>query len=198
MAGEIKDVTTTDQQDLQATGPVTYPAFSSIFNNFISGAKNCYYQLLGQTEGCFLKDIKYDDECGARKIERGIKSWGKCAEKCKSTSCLAWTWSSNSCSNCNPEECKLFTGFTSCPNQSPKESIGLGHISGDVSCEDIEYIETEDLTKVTEVVGADRGEWIEGSCRVGEAGADPTCPGQEVPGFRSKHHPLYPTRKVAP
>ena len=136
--------------------PFRFPAFSSISNNFISGAKNCYKQMLGQTDGCFSQDLKFDETCGdVGEFLAGIKSWGECAAKCKSTSCLSWTWVSNACSNCKRENCLLFTGFLSCPNQLPKQAVAPGHISGEVSCEDIRYIETEDPTKVIPVPGND-------------------------------------------
>ena len=191
MIGEIKDVQITSNSPVRSgsskkQGPIRYPAFSNISRNFISGAKSCYDQLLGQTDGCFFRDLKYDETCGTGNIIPNVESWGECAAKCKSTSCVSWTWASNACSNCVPEDCNLFTGFEDCPNQLPKQVVAPGHISGEASCEDIRYIETEDLTKVIPVLGADRGQWREGSCK-GWGEAEPTCPGHEVPGFRSQH-----------
>ena len=204
MIGEIKDVQIPSTSPVRSgsskkQGPFRYPAYSnfSLFHvtqkirNFISGAKGCYDQLLGQTDGCFLKDLKYDATCGIGNYIPKIKSWGACAAECKSTSgCLSWTWASNACTNCVPEDCNLFTGFEDCPNQLPKQVVAPGHISGDASCEDIRYIETEDLSKVIPVLGADHRQWGEGSCK-GFDGREPTCPGQEVPGFRSQHYILH-------
>ena len=160
--------------------------------NFNSGDKLCYQQMLGQTKGCHLQDIKYGCEAADNEIVITTHSWGECARNCappERGDCHFWTWSSHACSNCKPTECKLMT----CSDLSSTLSAP-GHISGERSCQDIPYVETNE-DNVVGVPGnrvnqaGETWEWQDGECAEEEQHEgkiwDPIpCPPQEVPGFR--------------
>ena len=164
-----------------------HPRFSENFN---SGDKLCYQQMLGQTNGCHLQDIKYGCEAPDNEIVIQTQSWGQCARNCAPPlrgDCHFWTWSSSACSNCNPGECKLMR-CSDLSNTLDWTGHWTGHISGERACQDIQYVETnEDL--LVGVPGTRVGEpgytwgWRDGKCRE-EGGAEPNCPALEVPGFR--------------
>ena len=68
------------------------------------------------------------------------------------------------------------------------KSDARGHISGERACQDIDYVERNEdyLVAVPGIGDGDAGEtwdWSDGKC-VEERGAEPSCPPQDVPGFR--------------
>ena len=178
------------------------PTFSL---NFKSGKKDeCYKQVLGQTIGCHVRNIKYscpvpeEDQTEGRENEwvlQNIKSWGECAALAQTGSCARgesrcfWMWSSSACSNCTPEDC----WFIRCSEQ-PTTSEAPGRISGEDDCQDIQYVETNSdfvisipNTHYPRSTPAGEADWREGSCqeRIDETTLDyPKCTAQNVPGFR--------------
>ena len=169
-------------------GPVRKSAAKGNILNFASGDRDCFEQKEGETADCILKDIKFDEVCSEGAYVGHQQTWGECSEMCADSSCRGWTWGPKPCTNCIDHRCYLFTSFLNCPGTRPKRIPAPGFISGGLSCKDIRYIETDltDEDHVKRVRGASRGgEWRGGKCQ--EEGADPTCPGQDVPDFRSQH-----------
>ena len=73
-------------------------------------------------------------------------------------------------------------------SELPNTFDAPGHISGEKSCQDINYVERNEdfLVGVPGIRSESSGatlEWRDGKCRE-EGGVDPQCPPQEVPGFR--------------
>ena len=209
MTGEIEDVRIPSEtgEYPEGTGPIRFPASSWDILRFVSGDSKCFEQRMGQIADCILKDIKYDGDCGnggtviVGAYARGnVESWGKCAEQCtgggtdgtllgQGVSCLGWTWGPQPCEHCTPHRCFLFSSFSSCPHNRPKEILAPGFISGGPTCKDIEYFDNGrdgQGGSVKWVRGAERGSWSQGKC-LKEGGEEPACPGQDVPGFRSQH-----------
>ena len=152
---------------------------ADVVGNYYSGGKSCYRQVQGQYNGCYRQDASYKDE--AKRISFQ-ESWGECADACnKNPECNFWTWASSSCRDCHPEHCNLFQGGED--GQEPEIGEHEGHISGPRECVDIDYVET-DVFKIVP-----RLDWLldldfpVGMCQT-EAGAQPPCPAQEVPGYR--------------
>ena len=172
------------------------PNGSSYFS-YVSGEKKCYKQVLGATNGCFRQDFSYrEDEVklmhenkvfwkyglqSANHVEGVYHNWGACALKCKANpSCGYWTWASSSCSDCFPETCFLYDKLNDVEDLKLYEQ--RGHISGEVECQDITYIERKDNRKVQNSL--DLGTpWKTGGCQ-SSGGTKPFCPAQAVPGYK--------------
>ena len=189
MDGEIEDVRIPSEtgEAPEGTGPLRKSAVIGDIKTFASGDRKCFQQKEGETADCILKDIKFDEVCGDGGYVQGTENWGDCAALCGAL-CAGWSWGPQACTNCISHRCYNFQNFHDCPGNRPKEISAPGFISGGLSCKDIHYIETEltDAKHVKPVPGSSGGgEWREGKCL--EKGAEPTCPGQEVPGFRSQH-----------
>ena len=154
---------------------------------YLSGDSNCYRLKFGQHVSCFKSGVGYEASQSDTHVDN-IKSWGECALLCKTRStqpCLYWTWASSSCSNCRPESCTLYATAT---QELPDKH---GFISGEVTCQDIVYVETnpdkvDDPLMLEAYVG-------NGKCLVKETSpvtfVRPKCVGQEVPGYRFEKFP---------
>ena len=169
----------------------------SSYLSYVSGGKMCYKQVLGATNGCFRQDLSYREDEVKLMYANGVfwkyglqtanhapgvyHNWGACALKCKgSPSCRYWTWASSSCSDCFPETCFLYDKLDDAEDLTLHEH--KGHISGEVECQDITYIETKYDTKVHNSL--DSGiQWKTGACQ-SDGGQKPFCPAQVVPGYK--------------
>ena len=159
-------------------------------NGYISGDQQCYEQTNGGYAGCYRQNVKWDFTTDpVNGAQSNYRNWGQCAEECKrmqtTSGCKYWTWSSSSCTNCIPKKCLLFNNV---PSSQPETLISaLGHISGALSCQDIEYVEEEGW-KVNPVDVPRKDELVieEGRCRREDitARTTPQCNSHEVPGYQ--------------
>ena len=153
---------------------------------YLTGDRNCYRQKFGQFEGCFKPDVSYHGALQAGAPIDNIKSWGECAKICKAekSTCKFWTWASSTCTNCRPESC---TRYATIIEEFPNK---YGFISGEVECQDIVYIET-DQDKIVDGLTEEASSGA-GKCLVRKRSTDedpemfgrPKCAAQEVPGYR--------------
>ena len=148
---------------------------------FVSGDKSCYEQIYGRSAGCFRPGAKWIYPPSLPNVgfsSHIVENWGRCAEECQKEACEYWTWASTSCSDCIPNNCVLFKGIQTGILRTEAET-GVGHISGDRNCSDIEYVE-RDQGKVIPVADASQAEFPVGSCQTATA----YCSALEVPGYR--------------
>ena len=146
-------------------------------NNYYSGGRDCYRQIMWQYNGCYKQDLSYKDEGSERRVSFA-ENWGECAAECnKNPTCKFWTWASTSCRDCYPENCNLYQGGEA--GQEPEIVEHEGHISGARECDDIDFVETDPGKSVPSLDGL----FPVGTCQT-EAGGQPPCAAQEVPSFR--------------
>ena len=165
--------------------------------SYVAGDKRCYKQVLGANNGCFRQDLSYREDEVKLQHANGVfwkyglqttnhaegvyLNWGACALKCKgSPPCRYWTWASPSCSDCFPETCFLYDKLDDAEELKLYEH--RGHISGEVECQDISYIEGK-AKEVQNSLGSAGPEWKTGACQ-SSGGTKPFCPSQAVPGYK--------------